>query len=431
MGALVNFLSHAVVSGFTSAAALVIALSQARALTGIDAPRSKDIAGLIGSLVDNAGSADGVTLAIGAASVALLLFSNRFKARWFRAAPLVVVALGSAVVALTGASDVRVVGNVPAGLPSVSLPSLDWANARPLVGGAVAIALVGFMESYAVAKSLASRRRERIDANRELVGLGVADLGAALTAGYPVTGGFSRSLVNSNAGARSPLASIITAALIANTLLWLTPLFRTIPHAALAAIIVVAVAKLIDLRAFPRLWKYSKADGTAWLVTFATVLVLGVEPGIITGAIVALGLHLWRTSRPHIAIVGRVGTTEHFRNVERHEVETHPHLLAARIDESLYFANAAYLEQWLLSAIADRPEVTDCVLIMSAVNFIDGGALETLEHLAEELREGGVTLHFAEVKGPVMDRLETAGFLEQLAPGRVFLSTHDGVKALT
>ena len=444
MGALVNFLSHAVVSGFTSAAALVIALSQVRALTGIDVPRSQDVASLIASLIRNAGDASGMTLAIGSGSIALLvLFSRWLPGRlraWgvpdavatplTRSAPLVVVVAGSAVVALTGTAAVRTVGSVPAGLPAVAVPSVDWASARPLIAGAVAIALVGFMESYAVAKSLASRRRERIDANRELVGLGLADLGAALTGAYPVTGGFSRSLVNDNAGARSPLASIITAALIAITLLWFTPLFRDIPHAVLAAIIVVAVSQLIDPKAFPRLWKYSKADGAAWLATFATVLFVGVEPGIVTGAVVALGLHLWRTSRPHIAIVGRVGDSEHFRNVERHTVSTVPHLLAIRIDESLYFANAAFLEQWLLSAIAERPEVTQCVLIMSAVNFIDGGALETLEHLTYSLREGGVTLHFAEVKGPVMDRLNAVGFGDRLAPGRFFLSTHEAVTAL-
>jgi len=444
MGALVNFLSHAVVSGFTSAAALVIALSQVRGLTGIDVPRSGKVIDLIGSLARNAGSADGTTLAIGGGSIALLMLFGRWLPGRLRAwglpsaaatpiaksAPLVVVVAGSAVVALTGSAAVRTVGNVPAGLPFVEFPTIDWAGAQPLIAGAVAIALVGFMESYAVAKTLASRRRERIDANRELVGLGLADIGAALTGAYPVTGGFSRSLVNDDAGARTPLASIITAALIAITLLWFTPLFHDIPHAALAAIIVVAVAKLIDPKAFLRLWGYSKADGAAWLATFATVLFVGVEPGIVTGAIVALGLHLWRTSRPHIAIVGRVGDSEQFRNVERHTVSTFPHLLTFRIDESLYFANAAFLEQWLLATIAQRPDVTDCVLIMSAVNFVDGGALETLERVAGDLREAGVTLHLAEVKGPVMDRLKAVGFRDRLKPGRIFLSTHDAVTVL-
>jgi len=444
MGSLVNFLSHAVVSGFTSAASLFIVLSQVRSLTGIDAPRSKDVFGMIDSLVRHAGSADPTTLAIGGGSIALLLLFNNWLPGRLRAwgvpsaaatpiaksAPLIVVVAGSAVVALAGSAAVRTIGHVPAGLPAIAVPSADWGTTKPLLAGAVAIALVGFMQSYAVAKSLASRRRDRIDANRELVGLGLADIGAALTGALPVTGGLGRTLVNYNAGARSPMASIITAALIAITLLWFTPLFRDIPHATLAAIIVVAVAKLIDPKAFVRLWKYSKADGAAWLATFATVLFLGVEPGIVAGALVALGLHLWRTSRPHIAIVGRVGDSEHFRNVKRHKVATVPHLLAVRIDESLYFANAAYLEQWLLATIAERSEVTDCVLIMSAVNFIDGGALETLENLIVQLREGGITLHFAEVKGPVMDRLDAVGFADRLAPGRFFLSTHDAVTAL-
>jgi len=444
MGALVNFLSHAVVSGFTSAATIVIALSQVSALTGIAVPRSGNVIGLTDSLIHHAGSADTTTLIIGAGGIALLVLYNRWIPGRLRAwgvpnavatpivksAPLLVVMAGSAVVLLTGSAAVSTVGHVPAGLPGIALPAVDWSAAQPLLAGAAAIALVGFMQSYAVAQSLASRRRERIDANRELIGLGMADIGAAFTGAFPVTGGLSRTLVNDNAGAQTPLASVITAALIAITALWLTPLFRNIPHAALAAILIVAVAKLFDPNAFPRLWKYSRADGAAWLVTFATVLFLGIEPGIVAGAVVALGLHLWRTSRPHIAIVGRVGDSEHFRNVERHTVSTVPHLLAVRIDESLYFANAAYLEQWLLATIAERPEVTDCVLIMSAVNFIDGGALETLGNLTAQLREGGVTLHFAEVKGPVMDRLNRVGFGERLAPGRFFLSTHDAVTAL-
>ena len=211
----------------------------------------------------------------------------------------------------------------------------------------------------------------------------------------------------------------------------LTPLFHYLPRAVLAAIIVVAVATLVDPIAFLRAWRYDKTDAATLAATFAAVLTLGVELGILAGTGLSLALYLWRTSRPHMAIVGRVGSTEHFRNVNRHRVSTYPGVLAIRVDESLYFANTAYLEDRLLRAAADQPDLKDLVLIMSAVNFIDASALETLEHLIDSLKDAGVILHLAEVKGPVMDRLERTDLLARMRPGRVFLSTHAAVAAVT
>ena len=350
-----------------------------------------------------------------------------------KSGPLVAVVATTLAVWAFGLNDtagVRIVADIPAGLPPLSLPGFDAELIRALLPSALLISIVGFLESVSVAKSLASKRRQKIDANQELIALGAANIGASISGSYPVTGGFSRSLVNFAAGAVTPLASIITAVLVAVTVALLTPLLHFLPKATLAAIIVVAVANLIDMKTLRETLVYNRADAVSLAATFVAVLALGVEIGIVIGAGLSIALYLWRTSRPHMAIVGRLGETEHFRNVLRHEVRTDPEILAVRIDESLYFANTAYLETELLSRIADQPEVKHLVLIMSAVNFIDASALESLESLVERLRDAGVTLHLAEVKGPVMDRLDKVSFTDTLGEGRVFLSTHDAVSIL-
>jgi SulP family sulfate permease len=278
---------------------------------------------------------------------------------------------------------------------------------------------------------LASKRRQKVDANQELIALGVANLGAAFTGGYPVTGGFSRSVVNFTAGANTPLASIITALLIALTVLFLTPLFFFLPQVSLAAIVIVAVSTLLDWKTPQHIWHYSRADFIALLITFVTVLSVGVESGILVGVAAALLLFIWRTSRPHMAVVGRVGNSETYRNVLRHQVQTCPHVLAIRVDESLYFANTKYLEDTVLSLIAERPEVKHLLLIGIAINFIDASALETLESLIQELHDAGVEFHLADIKGPVMDRLKAIGFVERVGADHIYLSTHEAMQALS
>jgi SulP family sulfate permease len=327
-------------------------------------------------------------------------------------------------------AGVKIVGEIPAGLPSLHLQGIDMALAQELLPAAALIALVGFVESVSVAKALASKRRQKIDADQELRALGVANIGAAFTGGYPVTGGFSRSMVNFTAGANTGLAAIITALLIALTLAFLTPLFHYLPKAALAAIIVVAVSGLVDFRSLFRTWRYNGLDGFSQLATFAAVLALDIEIGIMIGAALAIAFYLWRTSRPHMAAVGRVGETEHFRNVLRHDVKTLPHVLALRVDENLYFANTRFLEDRMLAAVADHKNIEHLVLICSAINFIDASALESLENTVRALSEAGVTVHLAEVKGPVMDKLEKSDFLKHLGEGEVFLSTHQAIEKL-
>ncbi|HLO47209.1 MAG TPA: SulP family inorganic anion transporter, partial [Kamptonema sp.] len=253
---------------------------------------------------------------------------------------------------------------------------------------------------------------------------------AALTGGYPVAGGVSRSGVNFSANANTPLASMITALIVALTVMFLTPLFYFLPQACLAAIIVMAVSSLFDIATLKRLWVYNKADAIAWMSAFLAVLFTSVEKGILFGAAVSILLHLWRTSKPHIAVVGRVGNSEHFRNVLRHEVKTCPHILAVRVDASLYFVNTKYLEDYLLKAVSDRPAVKYLLLVCSAVNSIDGSALETLKSLIIDLNNRGIEFYMSEVKGPVMDGLLKVGFVEELGKDHVFLTTDQAMQAL-
>jgi SulP family sulfate permease len=443
----VNFLSRSVISGFISGAALIIAFSQVKHLFGLSLPSTSSFFELLFVLIRNLPQTNWVALALGLVSVIILLYFSKplvkqLKRRGWsdqkilpvaKSAPLLVVILGTLVVAglnLDQVAGIKVVGDIPQGLPPLTVPRLDVQTWQVLLPTALAVALVGYMEGFAGGQALASKRREKIDANQELVAFGIANLGTSFTGGYPVTGGVSRSVVNYSAGANTGLASIITGCLLAITVLFLTSLFYSLPQACLAAIIITAVYKLIDLATFKRMWSYDRADGIAWLATFLIVLSLGVSKGIIFGALIALGLHLWRTSHPHIAVVGRLGDSEHFRNVLRHPVTTAPQVLAVRVDESLYFANAKYLENFLTHEIADHPDIKSLLLVCSAVNVIDASALEILESLVMELKELGIEFYMSEVKGPVMDKLMDLGFIDRLGKDHVFLSTDQAMQEL-
>ncbi|MBF2079411.1 MAG: sulfate permease [Synechococcales cyanobacterium T60_A2020_003] len=447
LGFLVNFLSQAVISGFISAAAILISVSQLKHLLGVKIPQSEALVQLVTSLIQALPETNGITLLMGLGSIALLLFFSRGLGGWLqqrgmspaaiipvtKSAPLLVVILGILTVwlfHLDQTASVKVVGSIPSGLPPIGFPAISRTDWQTLFSSALAISFVGFMEAYAVGKFLASKRRQRVEANQELIALGVANLGASFTGGYVVTGGLSRSVVNFSAGANTGLASIITALILLLTILFLTPLFYFLPQTCLAAIILVAVVNLLDFATLKRLWIYNKTDAIAWIAAFVAVLVTSVQTGILIGAVISLMLHLWRTSRPHIAIVGRVGETEHFRNVLRHSVKTCPHVLAIRVDESLYFVNTKYLEDYVLKAISQNPDVKYLLLVCSAINIIDGSALETLRRLIADLQVRGITFCMAEVKGPVMDHLEQIGFVDELGRDRIFLSTDQAMRAL-
>ena len=448
MGFLVNFISHPVLIGFTSAAAIVIGFSQLKHLFGISVEPGEYPFQLIAATLAHAGQANPATLAIGIGSCCLLLvfynwvtpllkrlgLSDSMATTISKVGPLVAVVATSFVVYLGRLHDtsaVAIVGEIPAGLPSITAPAFSIDAVRSLLPLALIITLVGYLESISVAKALAGRRREKVDPNRELFALGLADVGAAFTGGYPVTGGFSRSMVNFSAGARTPFASVTTAILVALSVAFLTPLFFYIPKAVLAAIIVVAVAGLIDFKTPLKLWRYSRADAIALLATFVGVIGLGIETGILIGIVTTVAILMWKMSRPHIAEVGRVGNSEHFRNINRHNTTLTDSVFAFRVDESLNFANAPFLESFVLEQIAERPDIKSVLLISSGINEIDATGIEVLETLLEELGEANVELYLSDIKGPVSDRLKAAGFAPEFLDNHVFLSAHRAIQKLT
>ena len=436
MGFLANLLSHPVISGFITASGILIATSQIKHILGITAG-GENWPEMLGSLAENIGSTNYATLAIGISATIFLFWvrkgatpllqalglAPRTAGMLAKAGPVVaVVATILAVVAIgLDAKGVKLVGAVPQGLPPFAVPSLDPGLLAQLWVPALLISIIGFVESVSVAQTLAAKRRQRISPDQELIGLGASNIASAFSGGYPVTGGFARSVVNFDAGAETPAAGAYTAVGIALASLFLTPLLFFLPVATLAATIIVAVLSLVDLKTPGRLWRYSKHDFAAHIATILVTLAMGVETGVIAGVGVGLMLYLWKASRPHAAIVGRVPETEHFRNVERHKVITLPHILSLRIDEGLTYLNARWLEEYVLERVAERPDLRHVILMCSAVNAIDASGLESLEAINHRLGDSGVSLHLSEVKGPVMDRLKQTHFLEDLT-GRVFLS---------
>jgi len=445
LGFLANFLSHPVTSGFISASGLLIAASQIGPLSGLRAEGHSLVDQLV-SLVRQITGINLPTLVIGLASLGFLFWVRRGLKPMLQRVGLAprpadmlaktgpVLAIAASTLAVWGLSldqaGVAVVGAVPQSLPPFTLPSFDLTLLRELLLPAALISLIGFVESISVGQTLAAKRRQRIDPDQELVALGAANLGASFTGGFPVTGGFARSVVNFEAGAATPAAGAFTAFGLAMAALFLTPLIAFLPKATLAATIVVAVLSLVDLSILKRSWAYSRADFAAVAATMAVTLGAGVEAGVSAGVLLSLALHLYRTSRPHVAEVGLVPGTEHFRNINRFSVETEPAVLSLRIDESLYFANTRYLEDLILARVSGDTAVRHVILMCSAVNEIDLSALETLESLDQRLRDMDVSLHLSEVKGPVMDRLRRTKFLDHLS-GEVFVSQFEGWCKLT
>ncbi len=445
LGFLANFLSHPVIAGFITASGILIAASQLKHILGIDAGGHTLVEFLI-SLVEHLPQTNFVTLIIGVTATAFLFWvrkglkpfliqrglSPRAAEIAQKAGPVGAVFVTTLAVWLFGLSswaDVAIVGEVPQSLPPLTMPDLSFDLLSALFVPALLISVIGFVESISVAQTLAAKKRQRIDPDQELIGLGMANIGAGFTGGYPVTGGFARSVVNFDAGAETPAAGAFTAVGLAIAALALTPLVFFLPKATLAATIIVAVLSLVDFSILKKTWRYSTADFTAVSATILLTLGFGVETGVSAGVILSILLHLYKTSRPHVAEVGLVPDTQHFRNIDRHTVRTDPGLLTIRIDESLYFANARFLEDYVLDRVVEDCPIKHVVLMCSAVNEIDMSALETLEALNSRLKDMGVTLHLSEVKGPVTDRLERTHFLEEMT-GELFLSQYDAWVAL-
>ena len=445
MGFVANFLSHPVISGFITASGILIAVSQLKHILGIPVS-GHNLVQIGGSLMAGIGQTNVPTLIIGVVSAVFLFWvrgnlkplfmrlglSEKTATIASRIGPViaVVVAIVSVFALRLDTAGVAIVGDIPKGLPPLVVPSFDMGLWTALLGSSFVIALIGFVESVSVAQTLAAKRRQRIEPDQELIGLGVANIAAAVSGGYPVTGGFARSAVNFDAGAQTPAAGAFTALGIAGATLFLTPLLYFLPIATLAATIIVAVLSLVNIADIREAWTYSKSDFAAMIATIAVTLAVGVEAGVIAGVALSIALYLYRSSRPHFAVVGQVRDTEHFRNVERHSVMTNPRLISIRIDESLYFANARYLEDTVYDLALSGDAVEHVVLMCSAVNEIDLSALESLEAINERLKSAGVSLHLSEVKGPVMDRLKRSHLFEHLT-GQVFLSQMDAVRGTT
>lgn len=445
LGFMANFLSHPVIAGFITASGILIAASQLKHILGIQS-HGHTLPDIIKSLYHNLSDTNLLTLTLGVIATAFLFWVRKGlkpmlmrmgysqKAAEFgaKAGPVFAVAVTTLSVFAFGLRDkgVAIVGAVPQALPPFTIPDFSPDLISALIGPAILISVIGFVESISVAQTLAAKKRQRIDPDQELIGLGAANLGAAFTGGYPVTGGFSRSVVNYDAGAETPAAGFFTAIGLAFAALALTPLIFFLPKATLAATIIVAVLSLVDFSILKKTWTYSKADFAAVLATILITLSAGVEIGVSTGVAISIFIHLYKSSRPHMAVVGQVPNTEHFRNILRHDVKTQPEILTLRVDESLYFANARYLEDQLYDMAAQRPDLKHVILMCSAVNAIDMSALHSLEEINERLALTGVTFHMSEVKGPVMDALKRSDFPQQMT-GQFFLSQHQAIATLT
>ncbi len=443
-GFVADFLSHPVISGFITASGILIAVSQLKHIFGVSAS-GHNLIEILRSLLGQIGQINSITFMIGIGATIFLFWSRQNLSKLLiatglnetvakimaRTGPVLAVIVTTVVVVIMDldSQGVKIVGDIPKGLPPVTLPVFDKDLWVSLLGSSLIIAIIGFVESVSVAQTLAAKRRQRIDPDQELIGLGAANVAAAFTGGYPVTGGFARSAVNFDAGAETPAAGAFTAIGILIAALFLTPLLYFLPIATLAATIIVAVLSLVDIKSIREAWKYSKSDFTAMIVTIALTLLVGVEAGVMAGLMISIALYLYRSSRPHYAVVGQVRDTEHFRNVERHDVITNPKAITLRIDESLYFANAHRMENEIYARALNLPDLENVILMCSAVNHIDFSAVESLQAINARLKDAGLKFHLSEVKGPVMDRLKKSHLLDDLT-GQVFLSQHEAIKTL-
>jgi len=430
LGFLINFFSHAVISGFTSAAAIIIALSQMKHLLGISLGNEQSVFVLLRDIVQHAGKTNIPTLLVSIACLAGLFF---FRHRYPRFPSAMLFVVAGTLFAYWGLAEsgLRIVGHVPRGLPPLTLPGLDLNIARALLPNALVLVFVGFMESISVAKYIAAKSGYKVDPDRELTGLGAANLAGAFFSGYPVTGGLSRTAVNYQAGARTQLASIITAATILLILLALTPLFYYLPNAVLGAIIVAAVSGLIDYKEAIHLFRLKKADGWMFLVTFACTLTIGLEQGLLIGMVFSLILFIWKSAYPHTAELGYLQSEGVFRNVKRYpQVRIYPDILILRVDASLYFANMKFLEDRIAKDLAGRPQIKEIIMDLSGVNDIDAVSIDELEMLMEAYAHQGIHFSFASMKGPVRDLVAHAGWDRKFGDRIHYLSIQHALRGI-
>jgi len=445
LGFLANLLSHAVIAGFISAASIVIATSQLSTLFGFSV-KAENMTGLVSGISAQIHQTHHTTFILSVITITILLLARQYGSKtlakmgfstfWSqtisRSVPAILVLVGTLAIKadFSWMHGVKTVGDIPAGLPTFGLPLMDLNMWQTLLLPAVLISIIGYVESISIAQNLAMKRRERIDPDQELIALGFANIAAGISSALPVTGGVSRSVVNMDAGAKTPAAGLLTAVGMLVATYFIASWLSDLPRFILAATIIVAVLSLFDAKVFKHTWHLSKRDFFSLCATFFLTLFVDVETGIATGVLLSVALHLYKTCRPHIAIVGLLKGTEHFRNIDRHQVELCSDVVTMRVDESLYFVNARFLEQRIYETIADNPNIKHLILMFSAVNDIDGSAVEVLASVNEQLKEFGIGFHLSEVKGPVMDSLKKSDILNQLY-GKVFLTQFKAYEALS
>lgn len=444
MGFLANFLSHPVMSAFVSGAAIMILLGQLKGITGIPV-EGANLIDQLNSLYQGLGYLHFKTLWLGSLFLVFLYCSRHYLVGYLqklgipqasaallaRMAPLILLVAATLGVKLAGldAQGIKIVGSLPLELPSFEINNIQLSTLTALLPMAMMISLIGFAESVAIARTFAAKRRQQVNSNRELLGLGIANLVAGMSASFPVTGGLSRTVLNNDAGALTPMASLLTGVAMGFILLFFMGWLYYLPQAMLSAVIIVAVLSLVEWRQLPYLWRYSREDAWAWLVTLLGVLLLGLELGLLLGVLVSLAAWLSKNSRPHMAVVGLVPGTEHYRNKERYKVELHPAILSLRIDESLMFANAQEVERKILKEVTLHKALRHVVLMGSGINHLDASGVEMLTQVNDLLNEQGIFLHLSEIKGPVLDKLKLISFIEAMS-GQVFLTQHQAMQTL-
>lgn len=432
-GFLIQLISHPVIKSFIIASALLIALGQFKFL--LDIPlQTNNIPEFIGSLVNNFHHISFLSVGVSLAAISILVFLPKWVRSDFlnKTIPLLLV-LSSIIVVYAFSLDqhgLKTVGIIPTGLPSFHFPTWNFDLVQKLLPSAFMIAMISFVESLAIAQATALQKRDDLNSNQELIALGLANIAAGINMGFAVSGSLSRTVVNSDAGAKTPMSGVMSSLLMIAVSLYFTSFFQNLPLTILAATIFVSIWKLISFLPFFETWKYSKADGLAMWATFFGVTCIDISTGLVIGIILTFILLLWRISRPHIAVIGLVEGTQHFRNVSRYDVLTTETIASFRIDENLNFLNAHVLKGYIITELSHNPQIQHVVINCSSISNIDLSAVEMLEDLNRELLQLGIQLHLSEVKSPVMDRLNSSRLINMLS-GKIFLSHYQAIQTLS
>ena len=432
-GFLIQLISQPVIHSFIIASALLIALGQFKFLFDIPL-QANNIPEFILSLSQYLYQSNLMNLALACIAIGILILLPKLvKSEFFnKIIPLLLVFTSIAVISFSGLQlqDIKTVGIVPTGLPSLQLPSWNLDLIQKLLPSALMIAMISFVESLAIAQATALQKRDDLNNNQELIALGLANIAAGINAGFPVSGSLSRTVVNADAGAKTPIAGVLSSLFMIIIILYLTGFFQNLPLAVLAATILVSICKLIHLRPFIETWKYSKADGFAMFATFLGVTCIGISTGLLIGIVLTFVLLLWRISRPHIAVIGLIQGTQHFRNISRYDVITSPTIVAFRVDENLSFLNAHILKGKIITEISHNSQLQHVIINCSSISNIDLSALEMLHDLNQALAQLNIQLHLSEVKSPVMDRLSSSKLADELT-GKIFLSHYQAIQSLS